>query len=241
MSLSRNYSISMLSAIAYLLIPACFAREMVVEPTVPNCTKTVPKTTLSLLAPRVFKDWAPSASLSKPVSIQASVADDMRIFNVEIAESSGDAQIDADCLQAVLGAATFETGSKTYGFTLAKWAYQFDKSPQRQNLAVKQYFDQNPDKKQSYICIFRIPFDVVYRYPQLFSEKDLLSPANIVAVRNIKIGRNTTCGAIDPLTFTTIRDYYGRWQAMFNCWQNPSKSEITAFASLNANNFFGKQ
>ena len=168
---------------------------------------------------RVFQDLIIAKDAFKqPVYIYAWVADDGKIYDPEINPSSGDHQIDADCLQAVLGAGRFQPRKDGNTGDLRRVVIDFLPTQKvKQTDVVDRYFAEHPEESHK-TATWKIPVDVLTRYPGRYKETEIISTSNI---RTIK-----------PQTATNgIKVIYAKWQAFFEANPEASRAEIDKFSS----------
>jgi hypothetical protein len=189
------------------------------------------------LEARAWSDWAPSKPLAKDVQIKGAIADVGRIYEIEIIKSSSDGQTDADCLQAILGAANYRpwVGYSPDGGRLHWWNWNFTKETpihRCSSEAISQYFRLHSSVEAGSVAVFRIPLDVLKRYPGQFAESELLSPDNLYVLMSAcrEEGRPPdNFGALRPQSMYLIIDHYARWQKFFSENPKATKSDIVNF------------
>lgn len=143
---------------------------------------------LDNLRNRIYKDWAPSKKLAEEDSVYITISGNAegKLYDVEIEKSSGDRQLDADCLQAVMGTSC-SCRLDICPEDLDHFTCKFDsKTPiGHKEDAISKYFSKHPKKKNDYIAFYRIPLDVLKRYPGLFLKSELLEESNIGLIKAI--------------------------------------------------------
>jgi hypothetical protein len=143
------------------------------------------------------------------------IADD-NIYEPKIEKSSGNLQMDVDCLQAVLGATHYKTKAHDTGLTLQTFTFDSSKPVGHKTSAIKQLLENHDSSKSVYF--YRIPLDVLKRYPGTFDENELLSEKNI--------GTLLKNSAIEDL-----RIQYGNWWAdFFMTHPTATKEEISQYS-----------
>jgi len=192
------------------------------------------------LEERTLSDWAPAKPLEKNVQIQATLTDVGRLYELDFIISSGDGQLDADCLQALLGAAAYSknTDGIVRGGRLSSWDFKFDQNSQvrHKNHAVSEYFKGHPElKKNNTVAVFKIPTAVLTRYPGRFTEAEIVAPSNLFTLNPAWRDNSRPedkCGALRPQAMYSIIDHYAKWQNFFSDHPNASKSDILKFSEV---------
>lgn len=136
--------------------------------------------------------------------------------NISVVKSSGNAQFDANCLEAVLGSERADASPLTlYGqwffSSQTKGAYQFDFNP-----------------KSDAVTIFKIPISVLRRYPGVFKPEELLSHNN---QKHLSLSGGQITGTIStPSLISETCHHFIQWNEFFK--QNPhaTKEQILSKA-----------
>jgi TonB family protein len=192
------------------------------ENTVIGCQKPTsgrPDDWASRLEQRIYADWSPFLTpVTDEALLQGSIGNDGRLYDVEVLQSSGNLQFDADCLQAVLGAAGFAPRENAVPGVLTHTSWVFNPSTRCGHLASAITQHAVHAGLGQYVSIYRIPLDVLKRYPGLFSEKELLSDSNVIQIRAICPGLKK--GDCIDLTHSPVGDiasiYGGPWFDFFS-------------------------
>lgn len=132
------------------------------------------------LQDRVYENWVSTSALESAVVISARIVDDGKLYDVKVQTSSGDAQLDADCVQAVMGASA--SGVSRIGEGCSKeihFRFESIANPLQGSNGISRYFDAHPSDKKNHIAFYRIPIDVLNRYPKLFTKDELLTDGNV--------------------------------------------------------------
>jgi hypothetical protein len=180
---------------------------------------------------RAYADWAPSKlPLPSTVVVSCFLVEDGKMYRVKIDTSSGDAQSDADCLQAVYGIAGTRSGQVEKGSLIdLKFTFDSETMPGHRTNAVEQYFAAHPEKRHNFVAFYRIPLDVLRRYPGIFSETELLSPSNIGLIR-IQNADRPELPRLDSLDIDRFRDIFGgHWMSFFMSHSSATRQEIETF------------
>lgn len=143
---------------------------------------------LDNLRKRIYADWAPSKKPAEKETVYITISGNSegKLYDVEIEKSSGNRQLDADCLQAVMGASC-SCPLNICPEDLDHFTCKFDsKTPiGHEEEGISKYFLKNQNEKNDYIAFYRIPLDVLKRYPGLFSKNELLEESNIGLIKAI--------------------------------------------------------
>jgi hypothetical protein len=131
--------------------------------------------------------------------------------DVSIAQSSGDAQFDADCLVAVICCDRDDDGNMPI---VGDWTF-FD-------VKRNQKYALTPQKGAVKILI--IPAIISQRYPGTFGESELFNKSNELTI--LKSERDTGLTSLSHAQVRRICDYMNDWNSFFR--QNPgaTKSQI---------------
>jgi hypothetical protein len=178
---------------------------------------------------RVSEDWAPISTTTAKKTTVEGIEGNGFLYLVRIDKSSGDAQFDFDCLQAVLGAACFSEDNSAG--ILNRYIQSFDskKAITRtgQLEGINRFFTDHPnDTKDQTLTYYKIPLDVLKRFPGLFSEQELLDTSNIGTITNESTNR-VGQSALEKL----VNVYSGIWIPFFVKHPNATKQEIFDIAS----------
>lgn len=176
---------------------------------------------------RAYSNWAPTKKIEglDRCVIAAEVANNGTLYNLKIESSSKDMQLDADCIQAVMGA----SGSYNMGIpegTLSKVLFAFDSKIKAAHPdGISPFKAQNPAIKGDYIAFYRIPLDILNRYPGLFTEAELLSDDNIGLIEAVKgVDGNLE---LPDYSVDRIREIYqGIWIPFFISHNSPTKQQV---------------
>lgn len=188
------------------------------------------RTDLDNLREKVYEDWAPSKKLAKLIDIDITVSGTAngQLYDVGLNESSGDRQLDADCLQAVMGASCLSPINIRIE-EIEHFSIHFDsktKAGYLNNNGISKYFTQHPEYKRNYVAFYRIPLTVLKRYPGIFTEEELFDESNIGLIEAIDL-RNPELPSwvTDRLRFL----YQGNWVPFFLSHPSATKKEIIEF------------
>lgn len=194
------------------------------------------RATVDKVMNRVYSNWVPSISTgSRVCALSGKIVREGKIYDVTIKESSGDAQFDADCLQALLGAFPSEPIAAVDDGKL--WSQDFSFSSQTKSVhkrsGIADYFNAHPNEKQKFIAFYRIPIDVLNRYPGLFTEDELQNDDNVGLIQSIPESV-TKVNKIQPaLSGTGLRElevvYQSEWPRFYLEHPSPTKQQILDF------------
>ena len=186
---------------------------------------------------RVSEDLAPMMLTKKRHAELEGIEGNGFLYLVKIDKSSGDPQFDFDCLQSILGAACFKEDDTGAGQNLKLFTQSFDSDladvRNGQFDGAAKFLADHPDKKEGYLLFYKIPLDVLNRFPGLFTEKELLDATNIGTIRNED---KSSKRIVTPLALASLAGIYsGKWIAFFVKHPNASKQEILDVASRISN------
>jgi hypothetical protein len=157
---------------------------------------------------RAFSDLAISANpLAGIVEIAGVVKYKQCPEQVSIKQSSGVAQFDAECLQAVLD--TVRTDDNETGVLYGYWSFNAKSK-------VRYPFQVTP--KANSVELFRIPLSVLKRYPGMFESQELLNEKNL---KRITIASTLTADQVKQLS-----EHYANWSDFFRQHEKPTKEQI---------------
>lgn len=143
---------------------------------------------LDNLRQRVYSSWAPTKQIVglSNVYVKVSATANGQLYDVCIERTSGDRQLDADCLQAVMGASR-SCPIKISVEELDHFSIKFgSKTPVgHTHDGISRYFAKHPEYQKDWIAFYRVPLDVLKRYPGLFTEQELLDESNIGLIEAI--------------------------------------------------------
>lgn len=164
------------------------------------------------LIDRAYSNWAPLEVFKNGefIEIEGSIADDGKVYSPKIVHTNGNAQLESDCLHALVSAQCHSPReNQDYG-VLKKVRITF-------NSETPLKFESPRKKDNKGTAFYLIPIEVLKRYPGLFSESELISPSNLV--------------------YATDEDcyIYRQWTKFFLEKPNASKSEIFQFSKQWAN------
>lgn len=187
---------------------------------------------MNKLRQRIYDDWAPSKAMpvGKHVDVTYSIASDGKLYDVKLEQSSGDAQLDADCVQAVLGVSAFCPMARlTREGELCHTQIYFDSKTRagHNNSGISKYFAAHPEQEAEHVAYYRIPLDVLKRYPGLFSEAELFSDSNFFTLRDDSTdgpnhGPGLSSAAIARLRYV----YQSMWIPFFLKFPSATKQQI---------------
>jgi len=134
--------------------------------------------------------------------------------NVSISQSSGNAQFDANCLQAVLGTRRSDTNPLTLH---GQWFFS-------ENTESGFKYDFKPD---SAVTVFKIPISVTQKYPNLFTVEELLSEKNQLKLADD--GSNPSKLSLSQVQQMTAR--FDQWNSFFKHNPHATRASILSKAS----------
>lgn len=168
---------------------------------------------------RTVENCVPTRPIKSTVCITGGIADDGKIYEAKIASSSGDAQVDADCLQAFVtagGRSKLDSKCRNTG-ELAQVSFEIkstSKFKYKSDSALKALLNAG---KENLIAIRTIPVAVLNQYPGVFTESEILGESNIHM-----INRDTY--------LANIVSSGGKWQGFFQNHSTATKDEIVRFS-----------
>lgn len=166
----------------------------------------------------VEKNLVTSIVPSTNATIRGVVKPNSSPENLSIIQSSGNAQFDAECLEAVLSSTRTDSNSMTlYGV----WILSHD-LPNARQLRIQRNIENQ-------ITIFRVPVSVLRRYPGIFSEEELLNKDNLRPLHN-QASRKTT--ELTQSQIDEISAYFSQWNEFFKQTPTATKAQILSEANL---------
>lgn len=187
-----------------------------------------------VLEKRVKADWYCSFPTPKAVLVGFLIGDDGKIYNVRVKQSSGDNQVDAECLEAVCGVSPVQLspGRRITGdLTAVELTFHRDDSAEKaaDNLAVVNYFKKHPNLQSKYVAIHLIPVDVLKRFPTAFSQDQIRSESNLrlIAIDGYPHKQGEEWLPSQPHSYSEIiKEVYARWALFFQCNHTPTRQDI---------------
>lgn len=178
------------------------------------------------LRERAYSNWVPSTGATDGVEVTVSYAKNGKLFDVQISNHGPD-QVKADALQAVLSAAAYSTVTGVItSVGQIHIAFSSQRSGHPEN-GIKEYFDAHPDQHGKCIAFYRIPLDVLTRYPGLFEEKELVSMDNVSTIpESATTSANKLSLPLEQLRFI----YSDCWVPFFIENPHATKEQILQFA-----------
>jgi hypothetical protein len=187
---------------------------------------------LKLLEQRAMANWRCSSTDPKPVAVGFFVADDGKIYNARIKQSSGDNQTDAECLEAVCSLAPLELnpGRRITGdLTQVELTFQKVASePISNNVEVANFFKKHADLRSRFIAIHLIPTNLLKRAANGLTPDQVDSENNL---RLIPVGESTENKSENQLSKIhsysgSLKEVYARWAAFLSENPKPTKLQI---------------
>ena len=92
--------------------------------------------------------------------------------------------MNADCIQAVMGASG-TSKMLTHEGSLVHLKNIFDSTTPigHKKSGITKYFAKHPEDRWKYVGFYRIPLEVLVKYPGLFTEDELLDDSNIGLIK----------------------------------------------------------
>ncbi|HEY9778430.1 MAG TPA: TonB C-terminal domain-containing protein [Planktothrix sp.] len=183
---------------------------------------------------RIYDDWCPSKAMpvGTHVDIACSIASDGKLYDVKLEHSSGDAQLDADCVQAVLGVSAFRPmhGLVREGELCLTQIY-FDSTTRvgHKNSGIAKYFAAHPEHEADRTAFYKMPLDVLERYPGLLTEDEVLADGNIgnfIFSKDVLDGPNHGPGLSDNTVDQLRIVYQGIWIPFFLKFPSATKEQV---------------
>lgn len=144
------------------------------------CSVSEPVRTMQPVDVRVLSDWVPTFEMENQAVVAAAIANDGAIYDVHVLQSCGNAQLDADCVQAVMGASrTCPTNLELGSLDHHKFVFNRNTHSQHKASGIANFLSNHPDARKNCVAFYRIPLDVLKRYPGSFTEDELLADENI--------------------------------------------------------------
>lgn len=157
------------------------------------------------------------------------------IQNLSLLRSSGKANLDFDCICAVLGSAPFEANKKgfhkniRYTFGGRDLAAKNDgiKKVNRDNR--KEFLSQISNRSSDFFICNLIPISIKYRYPGIFTDEELCSSKNLRLIRKDFFARDNEPSFAKIVSNSRFRRFYDRWFDFITTHKKASKQEIEKF------------
>ncbi len=134
---------------------------------------------------------------------------------LKVTSSSGSAQYDADCIEALLDKQRQDASPLVlYGF----WLFPSELA------------SDCPDKSATgKVLIFKIPPSVLMKYPGVFTPSEICSSKNY-----IELHKASSEGELSEAQITEISDHYQQWRSFLKEHPNATKTQIVR--AMNAGN-----
>lgn len=194
-----------------------------------SCILTMPRTPLDNCRARAHQNWAPTSKLEvlDRCVISANIANDGRMYDIKVSTSSKNIQLDADCLQAVMSVSGSFSPEIPEG-TLSKVLFTFDSTTKPGHPdGISRFKARFSSLKADYIAFYRIPFEILNRYPGLFTEAELLADENIGLIEVEKNAEGKL--ELQDHDLNKIRELYqGIWVPFFLSHKSPTKEQVIA-------------
>lgn len=217
MSIIRKYPSSAVAL--WLLMSTLSAASLTVA--VP-----APSKLLEELHSKVLVDLPhPFLASNKTVVAQLSVTDSGQVILPRIFQSSGDLSIDFAVLEAVCSLAPLPglPAELTSGFEPATIEVRID--AKRAPLVNSEFRKLSCEQPYVYAC-HRIPLSVLYRYPGLFSDKELRSISNLRILETQEPDAQQAFRSSQTLLF----EHYKQWCGFFNNKKVVTREDLIEFS-----------
>lgn len=152
-----------------------------------------------------------TAHPQKSAVIKGTISEQNTPSDFEIAVSSGSAQYDLDCLEAVLSSRRTD---QEHHNLLGNWQFPF-------RLAKRCSGKMN----QGELLIYKVPPSAITYYPGIFKEDDIFCEKNCTKFRNL--ASNET--QLSRRDIEQMIHRYEMWQQFFDMHRGASKKEIRAW------------
>ncbi|CAN5624726.1 hypothetical protein BH10CYA1_BH10CYA1_42800 [soil metagenome] len=183
---------------------------------------------LTTLEKTAKANWRCSEKEPKPVTITFFVAQTGQIYNAQVKTSSGAAQTDAECLEALCELAPVSLNPArhlTGDLTQVEMTFQKSNSqPLIENSEVLSYFSKHPDLQKNFVAIHLLPVDILKRKITGIRKEDITSPSNL---RLIQIGPSESSADNESNTYSrAVKTVYANWGAFFEVNPKPTKAQV---------------
>ena len=174
------------------------------------------------LALRIYGNWTPTVDIKgRQAKVKITMTDAKNVSAVQLVQSSGSAQYDADVLEAVLSA----VGALKAGKGGTSHTITFDSNtPGSRKLALRNLSPARNTEQNNAVFIHRIPVSFYRALPGQFAIKELVAQSNMIQVSN------NSATKLSPKTVSTIQNISGRWSNFLA--QNPkaTRSAVESFS-----------
>jgi hypothetical protein len=155
--------------------------------------------------------------------VVAGIANDGTMYDVHMLQSCGDAQLDFDCVQAVMGASgSCPTNTDDASLDHHCFAFNEDTKPERNVSGIAAFFRDHPERQGARFAYYRIPLDVMHRYRGLFTEDELLGDENVGYLATTAANPELPDWAIGQLQHI----YQAQWCSFFRKHPKATKRQI---------------
>lgn len=167
--------------------------------------------------------WCPSIQSKSRISVEGGVGRQGFIYNVRLANGDVNAQLNAECIEAFASAAPLSKAPDWNGslFLFTK-VFSQNETPFHLSSEIGDFLAANPSLKEKCLVIHKIPPSVLKKRPGLFTEKEIFSVENCIA-----ISFNSSAAAVSSESYANrIQAYYADWADFFSENKAATREEI---------------
>ncbi len=162
------------------------------------------------------------------VAIDFAIDDEAKIYDVKFAKGSGNAQLDADCLEAVLGASAYQPRTDLKGEKL-QLGIIFDNQSRLGYVNPASRKPKDTSSKTATVNFHLIPLTVLERYPGLFNATELLADENIGVISAEPSMITGTGTALNKeIVEELISIYNDKWVTFFSRHRKATRKQLLA-------------
>ncbi len=184
----------------------------------------------------IKSSWSSSRKVAgKYTDVSFGIADDGKIYEPVVRVFSCDDQYDAECVEAICSMSPIVPPPNYHSAFLDHYVFKFgsesDLKPRYDGSDVSSYLVANPQPKEisyalgnvPFVVVHKIPLTVLTRYPGVFTEKELISPNNLIKIAFKPLDHKDN--EFQPMYVRRIADLYAGWNEIFK-QSNVTKSKI---------------
>ncbi len=169
----------------------------------------------------------------RTVTIFFEVANNGRFRNIRFDGSSGSFDFDFACISSILSSQLMPEpvvlGRQKMGISVSG---EGEPNIKREWIGkgLKDFRDRSHCRGTHYVWCHLVPISVSWRYPGLFSERELCDSKNIRAIERGFFGKNNEPRIRDVLANAQFRQFFEDWNGFFERHPHGSRAEIEQFA-----------
>lgn len=157
------------------------------------------------------------------------------IQNLSLLRSSGKANLDFDCICAVLGSAPFEANKRglhkniRYTFGGRDLPAKNEGIKKLNRIQRKEFLSKTANPSSDYFICNLIPISIKYRYPGICTDEELCSLKNLRLIRKDFFARNNEPTFAQIVSNSRFRRFYDRWFDFVTTHKTATKQQIEKF------------